>query len=108
MFPAEVKGEIKIAHEGIHIHQNIRAYPRSKKICTDQDYENIIAYSEESEQREMQANKFGLFQTYLGGLRVSATSGKFDYFYSHLSLETVFPALKLTQNCYINVNISFS
>ena len=26
---------------------------------------------------------------------------KFDYFYSHLSLETVFPALKLTQNCYL-------
>ena len=36
-----------------HIHQNIRAYPRSKKICTDNYYENIIAYSEESEQKEM-------------------------------------------------------
>ena len=43
----------------------------------------------------------------MGGLRVSATSGKFDYFYSYLSLETVSPALKLTQNCYINVNIVF-
>ena len=71
------------------------------------DYENIIVYSEESEQREMQANKCGLFQIHLGGLRVSATSGKFDYFYSYLSLETVSPALKLTQNCYINVNIFF-
>ena len=28
-----------------------------------------------------------------------------ENFYSHLSLETVFPALKLTENCYINVNI---
>ena len=48
-----------------------------------------------------------MFQIHLGGLRVSATSGKFDYFYSYLSLETVSPALKLTQNCYINVNIFF-
>ena len=52
-------------------------------------------------------NKCGLFQIHLGGLRVSATSGKFDYLYSYLSLETVSPALKLTQNCYINVNIFF-
>ena len=29
----------------------------------------------------------------------SATSRKFDHFYSRLSLETVFPALKLKQNC---------
>ena len=26
----------------------------------------------------------------------------------HLSLETVFAALRLTQNCYINMKISFS
>ena len=61
------------------------------------DYENIIAYSEESKQSEVYANKCGLFQIHLGVLEISATSGKFDYFYSHLSLETVFPALKLTQ-----------
>ena len=80
-----------------HIHQNIRAYCRSKKICIIDDYENIIANSEESEQSEVYANKCGLFQIHLGGLGISATSGKFDYFYSHLSLETVFPALKLIQ-----------
>ena len=62
------------------------------------DYENIITYSEESEQSDVNANKLGLFQIHLeGGLGISATSGKFDYFYSYLSLETVFPALKLTQ-----------
>ena len=33
---------------------------------------------------------------------------KFCYFHSHLILETVFQALKLTQNCYIIMNISFS
>ena len=42
------------------------------------------------------------------GLRVGAAPGKVGYFYSHLSLETVFPARKLAQNCYININISFS
>ena len=34
-------------------------------------------------------------------LRISATSGILSYFYSHLSLQTVFPSIKLTQNCYI-------
>ena len=32
---------------------------------------------------------------------------KFCNFYPHLSLETVFPALKLTQICCTNMNISF-
>ena len=36
-----------------------------------------------------------------GVLRISATSEILDYFYSLLSLQTVFPAIKLTQNCYI-------
>ena len=31
----------------------------------------------------------------------------FCNFYPHLSLETIFPALKLTQICCINMNISF-
>ena len=36
----------------------------------------------------------------------SATPRKFCNFYSHLSLETVFPALKVIENCYINMTIS--
>ena len=35
-----------------HIHQNIRAYPRSKSALIN-DYENIIAYSEKSKQSEV-------------------------------------------------------
>ena len=35
-----------------------------------------------------------------------ATPGKFCNFPPLLSLETVFPALKLTQNCYLNIKIS--
>ena len=83
----------------MHIHQNIRAFPRSKKSALTSDYENIIASSEESEQSKVYANKCGLFQIYLWGLRDSGTSVIFDYFYSILNLETVFAALKLAQNC---------
>ena len=68
-----------------------------KKSQLINDYENIIAYSEESKQSEVYVNKCDLFQKHLRVLEISATSGKLDYFYSHSSLETVFPALKLTQ-----------
>ena len=53
-----------------------------KKSALINDYENIIACSEESEQSKVLANKRGLFQIHLGDLRV--TPGKFGYFYSHL------------------------
>ena len=44
------------------------------------DWENIIAYWEESEQSEALANKLGLFQIQLGCLGGRATSGKFCKF----------------------------
>ena len=68
-----------------------------KKSALISDCENIIAYIEESQQSEVYGNKCGLFLIHLGVLGISATSGKFNYFYSHLSLGTVFPAHKLTQ-----------
>ena len=45
-----------------------------------------------------------------GILEDVTTPGKSCNFYSHLSLQTElhFPAVKLTQNCYININIFFS
>ena len=36
----------------------------------------------------------------------STATGKFSILYSHLCLETVFLALKLTQDCYIHYNIN--
>ena len=42
---------------------------------------------------------------YLGG---AGKPGKFCNFSPLLNLEIVFPALKLTRNCYLNMNISFS
>ena len=35
-----------------------------------------------------------------------AATGKVCNLYPHLCLEAVFPALKLTQNCYLHYNIS--
>ena len=71
-----------------------------------------IAYWEESEQRKVCANKLSLFQVHLGIPVLVATPGKLfraalDLF-PLLSLETALPALKLTENCYLNMNISFS
>ena len=44
----------------------------------------------------------------VGGSGGSPNPGTFCNFYTHIRLETVFPAFKLTQNCYVTMNISFS
>ena len=80
-----------------HFHQNIRP------IWTN-DWDNIV-YCEESDQREVLVNKFGLSQLQLGILVFVTTPEKFCNF---LSLERAFPALKLTENFYLNMNICFS
>ena len=85
-------------------HQNITAYPRSKKNWINECWGNI-AYLEESEQSEMLLNKFSFSQIHLEFLQRVATPGKF-YSFSH-HLETVFSALKLEHNCYMNMDISF-
>ena len=48
----------------------------------------------------------GSFQKQLGALET--VSGKFCNFYPHVTLEIVFPALKLAKICCINMDISFS
>ena len=82
--------------------------PEVKNPTLINDYENIIAYSKESEQSEVLGKQVWFVPNTFGGLRVSLTSGKCGHFYFHLSLETIFPALKLTLNCYINISVSFS
>ena len=66
---------------------------------------NIIAYWEVPERTKTWTNKCGP-KTNLGSWDGggSATPGKPCSFYSYLSLETVFSALKLTQNYFI-INI---
>ena len=52
----------------------------------------------------MLANKSGLSEIQLGDLGLVATLAKFRNFSLLLSLEIVVPSLKLTQNCYLNMN----
>ena len=49
-----------------------------------------------------------MFQIQLGGLGRVTIPKQFCHSYHHLSLETVFPAFKLTQNCYMNYNHKLS
>ena len=90
-----------------HIHQNIRAYPRSKKICIDQWLWKYYCLSRRVRAKRDVGEQVWFVPNTCAGLRGNVTSEIFDYFYSHLSVETVFPALKLIQNHYINVNTSF-
>ena len=75
-------------------------------ICTND--QNNVAYWEESERIEVLANNFGLYQMQFGILVLVTTSGKFCNFPPLLNLERAFPPLKLTENCYLNMNIYFS
>ena len=77
-----------------------------RRIWTN-DWDNI-AFWEESEQREVLANKFGLSQIQLWILVLVTTPEKLCNFCPVLSLKRAFPALKLTENCYSNMSISFS
>ena len=79
---------------------------RSYYICTN-DRDNV-AYWEESQRIEVLADNFSLSQMQLGILVLVTTPGKFCNFSPLLNLERAFPALKLTENCYLNMNISFS
>ena len=56
---------------------------------------------------EVLANKFRLSEIQLGILVLVTMSGKFCNFSPLLSLEIAFPALKLAEICYLNINISF-
>ena len=62
-----------------------------------------ILHIEESEQSEGLANKFP--NTFRGSRGSRSNCSQFS---PHLNLGTVFPVIKLTQICYINMNISFS
>ena len=79
--------------------------PEVKKYALLNDWENI-AYWKEYGQIEVLPHKFGLSQIQLECLGRVTISRRFCNFVPHMA--TVFPALNLTQNCYINMNISFS
>ena len=70
------------------------------------DWKNI-AYWEESEQRVVLANKFGLSKTQLGILVLVTTPRKFCNFLTFLCTEVALPAIKLAENFYLNMTIFF-
>ena len=76
-----------------------------KKSAVISDWENI-SYWEEPKQSKTLEKKF--CSKYSWGLGGVATQGRFCNFYPHLSLETVFAALKLIRNYHVITNISFS
>lgn len=78
--------------------------PDIKKPALTNNWENVIAYCEESKQSKALANNFGLLQIQVGGLGSSATN--FSIFTLNLVWKYLFPALKLTLNYSINMNIS--
>ena len=81
-----------------------------KNICIDNNSENITAYWEESKQSEALVDKCDLFHTvnswWILGVG-SAGRGKTYNLFRHLSFETILPALKLTQNCYLHYKYFF-
>ena len=93
-----------------YIHQNIRNYRRNKKNLHWSMNEKVLLHIRKNQRKESIASldKCGLFQMQLTGLGGNAITGKFYIFCLHVILERVFPALKLTRNCCVNMNISFS
>ena len=90
-----------------HIHQNIRAYLRCKeKSALVNNWEKILFYTIKNPCKVTRCRTSSFVPDKVWRSGRAAQPKKKNY--RHLSLETVFPALTLTQNCYINTNISFS
>ena len=84
-----------------HIHQNIRAHPKSKKSALINDCGNTVAYSEQSKQSEGVGEQVRFVLNLLWRSVGWCHPRKCGCFYSHLiRSETVFRAGKLIQNCY--------
>ena len=87
-----------------YIHQNIRTYCRNKKYLHWSMNGKVLLHIGKNQRKERIASmdKCGLFQMQLRGLGGNAITGKNFIFSLHVRLDTVFPALKLTQNLCIN------
>ena len=78
--------------------------PDVKKICIDQWLGKDFCILERIRSKQGVDVQFWFVLNTSGG---TATPWKVCNIYSHLSLETVFPFLKLTQKCYINTHTFF-
>ena len=100
---AQTRNIIKSSSTFIRI---LEPFPEVKESALVNDYENIIAYFKESEKSEV--NKCSLFSIHLKGLRIWCFLRKIWLFLLLFKIGNSIPALKRTQNCYINMKISFS
>ena len=82
-----------------HIHHNIRAHSRSKKAYIDQWLRKYCVLGKICEKQGVREHVW-FVPNIVGESREVVTPGKFCNFFPHLSLKTVFPALKLSQNCF--------
>ena len=78
--------------------------PDVKKNCIDQWLGKDFCILERIRSKQGVGVQFWFVLNTSGG---TAPPGKVCNIYSHLSLETVFPVLKLTQKCYINTHTFF-
>ena len=96
----------------IHLKISGPYHHRGKKISVlVNDWENNIAYGKNrSKARTWLLASAICFMLYVNSqlmdLGATAKAGTFFNLYRHLCLETVFPALKPTQNCYLHYNIN--
>ena len=101
-----IKGLILLALDQISVFVLLE-----KNICIDQCWENNIAYgknpSKVSPWLLASAIRFMLYVNNVlasNRCRGTVTAGTFFNLYPDLCLKIVFPALKLTQNCYLHYN----
>ena len=86
-------------------------FPEVKKIFIDQWLERYYCILGRIQAKQSIDKQVWFVPNTVGESRGGATQATetFCYYYPHLRLETVFlPALKLTQNCYVSMNIAFS
>ena len=84
-----------------HFYMNIKAYARGKKMCIDQWLGKYCIL------RKIWAKQGVGEQVWFVSNTVVESGVSRNSFSNDLSLEAVSPVLKLTQNCYINMNIFF-
>ena len=85
-------------------------YPTCKKICINEWLGKYFCLLGRILPKRGVGEQVRFVPNTAGGGRSGSSPilGKFWKIYSHLILELVFAGLKLTKNCYINMNISFS
>ena len=89
-------------------YQNIKAYPTFKKFCINEWLGKYFCLLGRILAKRGVGEQVWFVPNTAGGSGSTPILGKFCKIYSDLILEPVFAGLKLTKNCYVNMNVSFS